>query len=951
MAYNPKSVETNIYERWERSGYFNPDKLPGKRRKTFSIAMPPPNVTGTLHAGHALHIALEDLMTRYHRMRGEAALWIPGTDHAGIATQIMVERMLAEQGISRHDVGRNAFLKHVWAWKERHGSRIVEQTKSMGASCDWSREHFTMDPNLTAAVHKAFIRLFDDGLIYRAERLINWCPNDRTALSDLEIDHEERAGSLWYINYRVQHAPHAITVATTRPETLLGDTAVAVNPKDERYKDLIGRTVTVPIVNRQVPVIADPRVEKDFGTGAVKVTPAHDFLDAELGKTHGLPSITVIGPDARMTRAAGRDFEGLPTYEARTLIVEALGRDGLLEKTEDYRSAVSVCGRCQTTIEPQISPQWFVRMQSLAKPALAAVRTGKIKILPERFKKQYFHWMENIQDWCISRQLWWGHRIPVWYCGGQDVKRMGFAGFIAPQVKTGKVTTWRLRDHGFQPGDVVTFIDSGKNKIIGQGTITSVERTTVGALPLADPTHHKGTWTRKKIIYRFGLHNPNRTITEATEAWIYRYRFEPRVKTPRCGETVASERRPVRCRVCGGRDFVQDDDVLDTWFSSALWTFSTLGWPKNQGGKVKKGDLRRFHPTSVMETAWDILTFWVSRMIMLSLYLTGEVPFKTVYLSGLILDKQGKKMSKSKGTGIDPLIMTEKYGTDALRLALVIGQTAGQDFRMFEEKIAGQRNFVNKLWNVSQYMLTASQTMKFVERPKAKTLADRWILSRLSAVTKEATAAIERYDFSAAGQLLENFAWHDFADWYLEIHKIEKNDQVLLSIFLRLLKLLHPFAPFITEALWQSWDSRRLLMIEPWPKAATRNPRAEKTFADFQRTVLQLRSVKLHADLSSGAVVGSGANQETLSLLTKLTGLVLGPLGPNSTTIRLGQTTISLPPAAAETFGAWRKQRGSELTAYIERLEQDLGNARLPEAIQAEKREKLATARLERSQL
>ncbi len=950
-AYNPKLVESDIYRRWEASQYFNPDKLPRKRGKSFTISMPPPNVTGDLHIGHALHVALEDLMIRYHRMLGDAALWVPGTDHAGIATQIKVEQSLAENGISRHEIGREQFLQHVWVWKKKYGDTITKQIRSMGASCDWSREHFTMDQDLTAAVQAAFVRLYEDGLLYRAERLISWCPTDQTALSDLEVKHEERAGSLWYIQYRVKKTPHSITVATTRPETLLGDTAIAVNPKDARFKDLIGRIAIVPLVNREVPIIADHRVEKDFGTGAVKVTPAHDFLDAEIGKTHNLRAITVIGPDGLMTADAGRDFEGMPIHEARTLVIEALNRDGNLLKAEDHRNAVAICDRCGTTIEPLLSKQWFVKMKPLTQKAVAAVKSGRVAILPERFKKQYFHWTENIQDWCISRQLWWGHRIPIWYCGSSDVKRMGFAPDVTPRLQRGKTTTWRLRDHGFRVGDVVTLVQSKSKRVIGLATITSVERSTVANLPLVDRTHHPGRWTRAHAIQRLRRHSPDQKVSADTPVWIYRYRVSAKRRgRPGCGEIVVSSTRPPRCPVCGGKNFVQDEDVLDTWFSSGLWTFSTLGWPRNQRGKVKRGDLKRFHPTSVMETGWDILTFWVSRMLALSLYLTGEVPFRTVYLSGLILDEQGKKMSKSRGTGIDPLVMTEKYGTDAIRLSLVIGQSVGQDFRMYEAKIAGQRNFVNKLWHIGQYVRQGtgygaqgtglsekgfSSPTPYALRPK--TLADRWILSRLAAVTKGVTAAIEHYDFSAAGQLLEDFAWHEFADWYLEIHKVEKNDQVLLSVFNTLLRLLHPFAPFVTEQLWQRPAREGMLIIQSWPKPGARNATAERAFADVQRTVIALRNFKKYSGLTAedrGAIRTKGP-ATNLPMLEKLSGVSLQGKQAGAV-VTLGSLKAEFPAERVQAFEDWRKKERANLEGYAKRLREQLKNTRLPNQIRAQ---------------
>ena len=577
-AYNPLGVEHPIYKRWEASGYFNPDKLPGKRTKSFSISMPPPNVTGELHLGHAVGVSVQDILTRFHRMLGEKALWLPGTDHAGIATQIMVERLLQQEGISRHEIGRETFLKHVWAWKKKYGTRITDQIRSLGASCDWSREHFTMDPNLTTAVQKAFIQLFNEGLIYRGERLIHWCPRCQTALSDLEVKHVQEAGHLYYITYG------PFTVATTRPETKVGDTALAVHPDDARYKKYIGKNVTFKTETGELtlPVIADKLVDKEFGTGVVKVTPAHDPADWDMGQRHHLESKQVIGEDNRMTTLAGK-YAGMLVTEARDRIMADLQAKGLLQKIEPYTSNTPRCDRCGSILQPLLSKQWFMTMKPLAKPAIAAVKSGKIQIIPKRFDKVYFHWMNNIRDWCISRQLWWGHQIPVWYCRNEAEKKC----------------------------------------------------------------------------------------------------------TP-----VASVTEPKKCATCKGVHFVQDQDTLDTWFSSGLWTFSTLGWPKDTK------DLKTYHPTSVMETSWDILFFWVARMIMFSLKFRKHVPFKTVYIHGLVLDKHGKKMSKSKGTGIDPLPMAEKYGTDAIRLSLILGTTPGQDFRLSEEKIAGYRRQISGLRNV-----------------------------------------------------------------------------------------------------------------------------------------------------------------------------------------------------------------------------------------------------------
>ncbi len=722
-AYNPLGVEQPIHKRWEASGYFNPDTLPGRRTKAFSISMPPPNVTGELHLGHAVGVSVQDILTRFHRMLGEKALWLPGTDHAGIATQIMVECLLQKEGISRHEIGRETFLKHVWEWKQKYGTRITDQIRALGASCDWSREHFTMDPNLTAAVQKAFIQLFNEGLIYRGERLIHWCPRCQTALSDLEVKHVEEAGHLYYITYG------PFTVATTRPETKVGDTALAVHPDDARYKKYVGKSITFKTETGELtlPVIADKLVDKEFGTGVVKVTPAHDPADWDMGQRHHLESKQVIGEDNRMTKLAGR-YAGMLVSEARDKIVADLQAMGLLQKIEPYTSNTPRCDRCGTVLQPLLSKQWFMTMKPLAKPAIAAVKSGKIQIIPKRFDKVYFHWMNNIRDWCISRQLWWGHQIPVWYCRNEAEKKC---------------------------------------------------------------------------------------------------------------KPIASVAEPKKCGTCKGVHFVQDQDTLDTWFSSGLWTFSTLGWPK------VTQDLKTYHPTTVMETSWDILFFWVARMIMFSLKFRKEVPFKTVYIHGLVLDKHGKKMSKSKGTGIDPLPMAEKYGTDAIRLSLILGTTPGQDFRLSEEKIAGYRNFINKLWNIGNFV-DRQESLKHAKM-KTISLADKWIAERTNWLIADITKNLRANKLSEAGQALYDFVWHELADWYVEIQKIQPNTALLIETYETVLKLLHPFAPFVTEALWEKRHgkaNKNMLMIQTWPKAKAQKNTATKEFTKLQNLIVTVRNVR-----------------------------------------------------------------------------------------------------------
>ncbi len=724
--YDPFDVEDKIYQQWEKSGYFNPDNLPdAKKRKSYCISMPPPNVTGDLHLGHAVALTLEDIMTRFKRMQGYAALWLPGTDHAGISTQIMVEKMIVKEGLNRHKLGRQKFLERVWQWKSEYGDIITKQIRKMGASCDWSRERFTLDPKLTKATQTAFIKLFNDGLIYRGDRIINWCPRCGSAISDLEVIYKEHKTKLWYIKYPLlqkgKKANKFIIVATTRPETMLGDTAVAVNPKDKRYKNLVGEAVSLPLMERPIPVIADSRIDPEFGTGAVKITPAHDLLDWEIGQQHKLDTISVINERAIINQNGG-SYAGLKTKEARAKIVEDLVNQKLLEKEKDYDHSIARCERCNSVIEPLISKQWFIKIQPLAKKAIEEVKKGKIKITPKRFDKVYFHWMNNIKDWCISRQLWWGHQIPIWYC-------------------------------------------------------------------------------------------------------------------QQCDTPIASVAKPEQCNKCKSKELIQDEDTLDTWFSSGLWTFSTLGWPK------KTKDLKTFHPTNLMETGWDILFFWVARMIMLSLYLYKQKPFSQVYLHGLVLDRNGKKMSKSKGTGLDPLVLTSKYGTDALRLSLVVGNSAGQDFRLFEEKVAGYRNFANKLWNVSRYILMQDHQCCSYD---TKNLADQWIVSRLNQVIKQTTNSLEDLNFSEAGNLLYEFVWHELADWYLEAAKLQPNPELLYHLLTNILKLLHPFMPFITEEIWSQLPHNSLLIIAKWPKAAKSSIKKDSVakFQQLQKLVTELRNYK-----------------------------------------------------------------------------------------------------------
>ena len=689
-TYDPKEFEKRIYDEWERGGYFkaepNPDKVP------FTIVIPPPNVTGQLHIGHALDESIQDSIIRFKRMQGYEALWLPGTDHASIATEMKVVELLKGEGHTKEEVGREQFLERAWEWKEKYGGRIVEQLKRLGASCDWSRLAFTMDEKCSKAVKEVFVNLYDKGLIYQGKRIINWCPTCKTALSDAEVEYSEEPSFLWHIKYFFKDSDEYLVVATTRPETLLGDTAVAVNPKDERYKGLIGKTLILPIVNREIPLVADNYVDLKFGTGAVKITPAHDPNDFEVGLRHNLPIIKVIGDDGKMNESAGK-YEGLDRYECRKAIVEDLKSLGNMEKIEPHAHNVGHCYRCHDTVEPIVSKQWFVKMDTLAKPAITAVRRKSIKFTPSRFTKIYYNWMENIKDWCISRQLWWGHRIPAYYC-------------------------------------------------------------------------------------------------------------------EECGEQVVAKEAPTVCPKCGCNKFRQDEDVLDTWFSSALWPFSTLGYPD------ETEDIKYFYPTDVLVTGYDIIFFWVARMIFSGIEHMGRIPFKDVLIHGIVRDAQGRKMSKSLGNGIDPLVIIDEYGADTLRYCLLNGISAGNDIRFSPEKLEGCRNFVNKIWNASRFVIMNCDGKKLKSDVSDVKLnsADKWILSRLNAVVRDVTVNMEKYEIGLACAALQDFVWSDFCDWYIELCKPvlygddeeKKNDQASALCFVlgQTLKLLHPFIPFVTEEIY-----------------------------------------------------------------------------------------------------------------------------------------------------
>ncbi len=744
-AYQPQTVEARWYDWWEQRGYFTP--AIDWNRKPFVIIMPPPNVTGELHMGHALFVAIEDLMIRWRRMQGYPTLWLPGADHAGIAGQWVVERELLKEGLTRHDLGREKFLERVWDWMNRYRGRIREQLRILGASCDWTRFRFTMDPGPSRAVRTAFKRLYEKGLIYRGERLINWCPRCMTALSDLEVDHEEIEGTLYYLRYPIDGSDESLVVATTRPETMLGDTGVAVHPNDERYRHLVGKTAILPLLGRRLTIVADEAVDPAFGTGAVKVTPAHDFTDFEIAQRHGLPPVNILNPDGTLNEQAG-PFAGLTIQEARRRVVEELDRQGYLVRTMPHRYSLGHCQRCGAVVEPLISKQWFVKMVPLAQPAIEVARNGTLQFIPERFRAVYLHWLENVRDWCISRQLWWGHRIPVWYC--QD-----------------------------------------------------------------------------------------------------------------CGQlTVTAEETIERCEHCGSTRIEQDPDVLDTWFSSGLWPFSTLGWPDDTD------DLRYFYPGSVMETGYDILFFWVARMVFLGLEFMGEVPFYTVYLHGTVRDERGQRMSKTKGNVIDPTEVTQQYGADALRFTLVTMAGPGTDMKLSLNRVEASRNFANKIWNATRYTLRVLAGGEIEQAPdgsvvpperSAMSLADRWILSRLERVTTEVTDQLERYQFHEAGHLLYDFLWSQFCDWYIEASKVAINAggpgaraarQTLAYVLERALRLLHPFMPFVTEELWQRLPhAGESIMVAPWPQpdAARIDEEAEREFGFLMEAIRAVRNARAEA--------------------------------------------------------------------------------------------------------
>ncbi|MEA4906921.1 MAG: valine--tRNA ligase [Anaerolineaceae bacterium] len=877
-TYDFAATEQRLYDWWEKSGYFSPSSDPRRPDfdpscKPFVISIPPPNVTGGLHLGHAMFVSMEDLMIRYHRMKGFSALWVPGTDHAGIATQLQVEKMLASEGLSREGIGREEFLRRTWAWKEKYGGIITQQVRRLGSSCDWSRERFTLDQGLSKAVREAFVRLYEKGLIYRGPRLINWSPGLRTAVSDLEVEYSQEPGTLYYFKYMLADSDgEYIPVATTRPETILGDTAVAVHPEDERYQRFVGQKVLVPILNRAIPVIADEYVDREFGTGALKITPGHDPNDYQIGLKHGLPIISMLDQEARIN-ANGGPYTGLDRFAGRKRLWEDMRTAGLVIKEEPYQLNVPRSQRGGEIVEPMVSTQWFVRIQSLADAGLAAVREGQIRIVPERFTKVYYNWLENIQDWCISRQLWWGHRIPVWYC-------------------------------------------------------------------------------------------------------------------EQCGEMTVAREDPTHCAHCGSERIYQDPDVLDTWFSSGLWPFSTLGWPD------QTPDLEYFYPTTIMETGYDILFFWVARMIMFGLEFTGKPPFDVVYLHGLIRDEHGQKMSKTKGNVIDPLIVMDELGTDALRFTLLVGATPGNDMNLSVKKVEANRNFANKIWNAGRFVTGAIEQAPAAPQGAPQwTLADSWIWARLQALESDVDRLFQNYQYGEAGRQIYDFFWSEFADWYLEIAKLQLAEggdrafytaDTLVRVLDACLRLLHPFTPFVTEELWghlkraaqahsphlgpkTGWEAA--LIVARWPEGNPPEGWEEQKVADFtllQDVVRAIRNLRAEKKVAPGkripAILAAG---ERLSVLQEsaATLAALAFIDPQALDIRaaldekpqgavsqvVSGVEIFLPLADLVDAGAERARLGKELAevqSQIQRLEGLLHSPfaqKAPAAVVDKERQKLAT--------
>ncbi|MBQ2676469.1 MAG: valine--tRNA ligase [Clostridia bacterium] len=848
-TYEPQEVENRTYAFWQEGGFFHAEV--DQNKKPYTIVIPPPNITGQLHMGHALDNTLQDILIRFRRMQGYNALWLPGTDHASIATEAKIVEAMAKEGITKADIGREGFLERAWKWKETYGGRIISQLKKMGSSCDWERERFTLDEGCSKAVKEVFVNLYEKGLIYRGERIINWCPYCKTSISDAEVEYEEKDGHFWHLRYPLTDGSGYIELATTRPETLLGDTAVAVHPDDERYKDMVGKTVTLPLVGRQIPIIADSYVEPEFGTGVVKITPAHDPNDFEVGLRHNLPVINVLTDDAHINENGGK-YQGLDRYEARKAMVKDLEEGGFLIKIEDHKHNVGTCYRCSTVVEPSVSKQWFVKMEPLAGPAIEAVKSGKIKFVPERFDKTYYHWMEGIHDWCISRQLWWGHRIPAWYCDD-------------------------------------------------------------------------------------------------------------------CGELIVSKDEPHTCPKCGSTKLTQDPDTLDTWFSSALWPFSTLGWPENTE------ELKYFYPTSTLVTGYDIIFFWVARMIFSGCEHMGDVPFNTVLIHGLVRDAQGRKMSKSLGNGVDPLEEIEKYGADALRFTLATGNSPGNDMRYMPERVEASRNFANKIWNAARFILMNLEDEEPAPYiPEKLNMEDKWILSKYNTVVKEVTDNLEKFELGLAVQKLYDFIWDVFCDWYIEIAKIRLNSDdkatakaVLVYVMSNTLKLLHPFMPFITEEIWQTLPhDGESIMISKFPEYsdALAFTAEEKEFERIMSAVRAIRNRRAEMNVApskKAAVYIATANKDTFSacsaVIAKLaSGSEVSVADSfeieNAVNIVTDDAKIYIPLGELVDFEAEKKRLEKEKDAALKQLSQienKLSNqgflAKAPAAVVEKERNAAAT--------
>ncbi len=825
-AYEPQEVEGRIYDFWMQGGYFHAEVDP--KKKPYTIVIPPPNITGQLHMGHAWDETLQDILIRWKRMQGYSALWLPGTDHASIATEAKIVEAMREEGLSKEDLGREAFLERAWAWKDKFGGRILEQLKLLGSSCDWDRLRFTMDEGCSKAVRHVFVKLYEEGLIYRGERIINWCPHCKTAISDAEVIFEEQQGSFWHLRYPLADGSGYIQLATTRPETMLGDTAVAVHPEDERYKHLVGKNVILPLVNKEIPIVADEYVEMDFGTGVVKITPAHDPNDFEVGRRHNLPVINVMNEDGSINENGGK-YAGLSGMEARKQIVKDLEESGYLIKVEPLKHNVGTCQRCHTVVEPRVSTQWFVKMEPLAKPAIDVVKDGTIRFIPERLEKTYYNWMENIKDWCISRQLWWGHRIPAWYC--ED-----------------------------------------------------------------------------------------------------------------CGETIVSETDVDTCPKCGGKHIHQDEDTLDTWFSSALWPFSTLGWPD------ETEELKYFYPTDTLVTGYDIIFFWVARMIFSGLKHMDKAPFNTVLFHGLLRDSQGRKMSKSLGNGIDPVDVINQYGADALRFTLVTGNSPGNDARYSDEKVAASRNFANKIWNAARFIhMNIDGHDVPCALPQSLTLEDQWIVSRFNTVTKEVTENLDKFELGMAVSKLYDFIWDDFCDWYIELAKrpltggdeaaAQNTRQVLVWVLTNTLALLHPFMPFVTEEIWQSLPHQgEALIVAPWPEYEEGRafPQAEAEMKKVMELITAVRtrrsemnvppSKKAHLAIEAADTAAFEAEKEAIARLAYCSGVEVAQSVPQA------EGSVTVVTAACRAYLPMddlvdKKAETARLTKELEGAKKQLATA------------------------